>query len=667
MKRQSNLFDILVMIAITGSALFFKVGQIHGQVCTDSLCTGLQGYWNLDQMADGTTPVPRPNSATSNPHPSLEDGPVLYPPARYSYTKGVVLPDKQVNNAAANFPFNGTCLDGACPTDSPARNVPYLTTQTAGYPARGTNKEFAVTGWFRWFNQYFSSSATFPRPLAEKLGDSPLDTSVANYEYAITFNHTLSNTSLTGVSLRMFAYGPQSKLYSHWSIGGTINNTDADVTGKWNFFAVGYDGTNFKIYLNGKQVVSQVLYDTDGVTPIVPINVDNALLLVGGHMSPSTSRPVFSDAFIDELGIWNRWLSSTELNKLYDCRPETTAWGCPFPFNGTTPPPPTPQPSPSATPTPSPAATPSPSSLPVTWAWYKADGQYCPVDASSTGYNAYYHPSNDCSSQCGTSNTPPCEFPVAYTYVEPTQPCSTDGSGFCRRLYNPVANSNYNSYYTYNPYPTQCNVSSGQLGSAFSSIDMCIWSALSQTGCPTLISSLLSYTPRETYFAVRNNSPQSTSTYESMILSWNKPGLYLTGIKSGATYIAENPNGWRTPFTLDMKTINPSLVPVVNPNAAKSLTFYFNNGCPTEGFYDLTLNTKYASGQACTTQIVKDQGPLPGGQPGVDVNCDGRVDGADVQVLTPKWGLTEAPVYDISQDNKVNSADFGLIYKNAGN
>lgn len=80
-------------------------------------------------------------------------------------------------------------------------------------------------------------------------------------------------------------------------------------TGSWYHIVVTYDGTTMRIYKNGNEVTSGT--DSSG-----NINYQTSLDLRIGLRSRNDDREW--DGLIDEVGIWNRALTSTEVSGLYN-------------------------------------------------------------------------------------------------------------------------------------------------------------------------------------------------------------------------------------------------------------------------------------------------------------------------------------------------------------
>ncbi|MBR9706270.1 LamG domain-containing protein [Candidatus Pacearchaeota archaeon] len=124
---------------------------------------------------------------------------------------------------------------------------------------------------------------------------------------------------------------------SPWSIACVIGNSThsssmsylMDTTGSWNHVMCIYDGTSFKMYVNGVFANDSKgrIYDYDGgdpvsnAGPIVPKGNDKLLSIGDLHSFDSAGYPNTPieqfDGSIDEVVIFNRALSLTEISELY--------------------------------------------------------------------------------------------------------------------------------------------------------------------------------------------------------------------------------------------------------------------------------------------------------------------------------------------------------------
>ena len=98
------------------------------------------------------------------------------------------------------------------------------------------------------------------------------------------------------------------------AVGGAID------AGNWHQLTGTYDGTQIALYIDGKLVVSEIDPGT--------IGVDNQNLYIG-RATPGFETGYFFDGSIDDVRIYNRALSSGEVQQLYNIpEPATIALFC---------------------------------------------------------------------------------------------------------------------------------------------------------------------------------------------------------------------------------------------------------------------------------------------------------------------------------------------------
>ncbi|MCH2188744.1 LamG domain-containing protein, partial [Candidatus Gracilibacteria bacterium] len=105
----------------------------------------------------------------------------------------------------------------------------------------------------------------------------------------------------------------------HWIHGGINGNGAFGLDGRkytpnlnintWQHIAITFDGSNVVCYLNGQQVCSKIKSGTQN-----DIDLRSADLVVGRDLTGSAA---FFDGRIDELRIYDRVLSATEVRTIY--------------------------------------------------------------------------------------------------------------------------------------------------------------------------------------------------------------------------------------------------------------------------------------------------------------------------------------------------------------
>lgn len=116
------------------------------------------------------------------------------------------------------------------------------------------------------------------------------------------------------------------KLYIQNDGGGSSAYNTTLTTGTWYHLVLTFSGVNAagssKLYLNGAEVISANLYGTIDYSPYTDV------FAVGSSRNGSSN---FTKGLIDEIGMWSRALSSTEVTSLYN-----SGSGLTYPFTSTT-------------------------------------------------------------------------------------------------------------------------------------------------------------------------------------------------------------------------------------------------------------------------------------------------------------------------------------------
>jgi hypothetical protein len=104
-------------------------------------------------------------------------------------------------------------------------------------------------------------------------------------------------------------YGTNNYLVSFIVGSGTIVSFTSNQTelGNWSNIVSSYDGNNIKIYLNGTLKATQIFNQS--------MNISNNNLIIGTWINQSL--PIVKNRQIDDIGVWNRALTQTEITALY--------------------------------------------------------------------------------------------------------------------------------------------------------------------------------------------------------------------------------------------------------------------------------------------------------------------------------------------------------------
>jgi hypothetical protein len=149
---------------------------------------------------------------------------------------------------------------------------------------------------------------------------NPVDIPCLNSNYSISFwfnsNEFPSRQSMVGWGVsnapgtvnvtRLAEEG--GILHYHWA-RDIYCETEIEVK-KWTHILITYDGTINNVYLNGTLINSQSPYQ---------LNVNSNVLYIGASMASGIINEYFNGS-IDDVGIWNRQLSSEEIKNLFESK-----------------------------------------------------------------------------------------------------------------------------------------------------------------------------------------------------------------------------------------------------------------------------------------------------------------------------------------------------------
>lgn len=273
-----------------------STSNISPASCTHSLCSGLQGYWNMNETY-ASSPINRANSISGGS--PFQDG--LSTGGHVTNTS----PDgkKEFINNASYLDYNYS----AYPYKSPFLEIPGSSSQ----PQRETTSgAFTVAGWIRLFD----AAHGHPRYVFIKT----LNT--GGSEYAIQ-----ALTPDNGFTYYLaFALGPKSISLPSFPLSNR----------QWYFFAARYDGSMLRLRVNNTEATA--------VAATSP-TVGTGKIIIGGYQNFETGL----GGHVDEIGFWNKALDNSSLTQLYN-----SGSGLTYPFDGTVLPTPTSIPTRTPTPTP---------------------------------------------------------------------------------------------------------------------------------------------------------------------------------------------------------------------------------------------------------------------------------------------------------------------------
>jgi hypothetical protein len=107
----------------------------------------------------------------------------------------------------------------------------------------------------------------------------------------------------------LYAAGTAGKIYVHAANAQPLASSTTNLsTGQWYFVVVTFNGSNCSIYVNGALDSS-----TSG-----NFSIPNDISCTNDTFGYWSNGPYYLNAYIDEVGIWNRVLTSTEISDLYN-------------------------------------------------------------------------------------------------------------------------------------------------------------------------------------------------------------------------------------------------------------------------------------------------------------------------------------------------------------
>jgi len=138
------------------------------------------------------------------------------------------------------------------------------------------------------------------------------------YSYSVWFKQTSSTSNPrifggvngTKTNTGMFRVRTDTNEFNYYSINNTTYNWSQGLTDNaWSYLTLTDDGTNVKLYVNGSEVTSPstVSYTTDS----------NTNLQIGRGMLNSGTIGNYMEGYIDQVRIFNKALSASEVTTLY--------------------------------------------------------------------------------------------------------------------------------------------------------------------------------------------------------------------------------------------------------------------------------------------------------------------------------------------------------------
>jgi len=242
--------------------------HIASSINTPDLAKGLVGWWTFDgNDVSGTSVFDKSGSGNTG---AMVNSPKLVA--------------GQIGQALS---FNGT---------SQYLNIPYSSSLSVG----GT-KEISVSAWAK-----LSSFPAVPCNNSAILANGPDNGSGASGDYGLLVGDTGGCGSATGVKVLEFYIDDSSGN----QYAATVTVPGNIVLGRWYLLSATYDGTGIIVYLNGVAIGSAAVTATIGSNT-------NPITVGSNYGNPSSYR-YYVNGSIDDVRIYNRALSASEVQSLYD-------------------------------------------------------------------------------------------------------------------------------------------------------------------------------------------------------------------------------------------------------------------------------------------------------------------------------------------------------------
>ena len=202
----------------------------------------------------------------------------------------------------AYYPFNGNANDVSGNGNNGIINGATLTTDKSG----NINSAYSFDG-TDWIEAAISAIPTGSSARSISIWTNVTTNNLAAQNTAFHYGATTTNNRFCLLQMPLLPMVTGHNNDACYNCGGTTNINALSVQrNQWNNFVVTYDGTIMKLYCNG--VLSYQLTTT--------YNTLTSNLRIGKSNDSHISGEYFTGK-IDEVGFWNRALSSTEIANLY--------------------------------------------------------------------------------------------------------------------------------------------------------------------------------------------------------------------------------------------------------------------------------------------------------------------------------------------------------------